>query len=301
MATDLLSLMDDYDQFLVLERGLSPLSRKAYRFDISKYFEFCRTSLEGEPSTEHAHDKLVRSYLAHCQGDKGLKAATVARIIASMRVFFQFCQRYKHIKLNPMARIQNPKRPKKLPVYLLESELQRLLAAPDRSEEFGARDYAIIVTLGHTGVRLRELVQIDIEDVDFDEGVIRVFGKGAKERQIPLNKSLVDALEEYLRMRRQPVEGEAAFFLNRFGKRLSGRSVENIVKKYVELAGITKRNVSPHKLRHTFATLLHNRSVDIVEIKTLLGHQNLSTTQIYTQTNPARLRAAVGKLDQLTA
>jgi integrase/recombinase XerC len=299
MSLTLSSLLDEYDNFLVLERGLSKLSRKAYRFDVTKYIDHAERDLGREPNIDDQHDQLIRSYLSFCQGEKELKAATVARIIASLRVFFLFCQRNKHIRLNPMARIQNPKRPKKLPVYLLDNELKRLLASPDRTDAFGARDYAIMVTLGYTGVRLRELVEIDMKSIDFDSGVIRIMGKGAKERDIPLNASTLEAIKGYLEFRR-PAEGVDALFLNRFGRRLSGRSIENIVKKHVNLAGISKDNVSPHKLRHTFATLLHNQSVDLLEIKTLLGHQNLSTTQIYTHTNPSRLRAAVNKLDVIS-
>jgi len=298
MSHTLVSLMPEYDQFLVLERRISTLSRKAYRFDVTKYFDYTKEALGRDTTTEDPQDKLVRTYLSYCQGERELKAATLARMIASLRTFFIFCLRENYLKYNAMARIQNPKRPRKLPVYLLEAELQRLLHAPDRTDEFGSRDFAIMATLGYTGVRLRELVMINLPDVDFVEKTIKVFGKGAKERQIPLSRRAEESIREYMKMR-QAADGETALFVNRFGRRLSGRSVENIVKKYVTLAGIDKASVSPHKLRHTFATLLHNQSVDLLEIKTLLGHQNISTTQIYTSTNPTRLRQAVGKLDQI--
>lgn len=292
------ALLDEFEVFLTVERSLSELSRKAYRFDVMKFMDFLDGGKGSHMMTSEIDDKIVKGYVAHCQTDRRYKAATLARAIASLRVFFLFCQREGYLPANPIARVQNPRRPKKMPIYLIDSELQRLLEAPDRTDEIGRRDYAIIMTLGMTGVRLRELVSIDIGDVDFESRTIIVFGKGAKERLIPMNEAVVTAIREYVAARPRPARTEP-LFLNRFGKRLSGRSVENIVKKYVELAGIEKENVSPHKLRHTFATLLHHHNVDLLEIKTLLGHQNLSTTQIYTHTNPARLKSAVGKLDYL--
>lgn len=276
-------LMDEFDAFLTVERNLSELSRKAYKFDVRKFIDFCRERVGESVMTPDVDDRLVKAYVAHCQGAKKYKPATLARAIASLRVFFLFCQRERYIKANPIARVQNPRRPKKMPVYLIDSELKRLLAAPDRTDPIGKRDYAILLTLGVTGVRLRELVGINVGSVDLESQSIKIFGKGAKERIIPINQPARAALREYLAMRER-VEPDQPLFLNRFGGRLSGRSVENIVKKYVRLAGIEKRNVSPHKLRHTFATLLHHHNVDLVEIKTLLGHQNLSTTQIYTHT-----------------
>jgi integrase/recombinase XerC len=295
----LLGLMEDFDVFLSVERSLSELSRKAYRFDVRKFIDFCDDKAGGAMSTADVDDRLVKGYVSHCQNAKKYKPATLARAIASLRVFFLFCQRENHIRANPIARVQNPRRPKKMPVYLIDSELQRLLDAPDRTDPIGKRDYAILLTLGVTGVRLRELVSINVGDVDLESNSIKVFGKGAKERIIPIGKPAQQAVQDYLAERGKGVRLDDPLFLNRFGGRLSGRSVENIVKKYVRLAGIEKANVSPHKLRHTFATLLHHHNVDLLEIKTLLGHQNLSTTQIYTHTNQARLKSAVGKLDYL--
>lgn len=291
-------LLAEFETFLAVERSLSDLSRKAYRFDVLKFMDFLDAGRPAPVRTSEIDDKIVKGYVVHCQTDRQYKAATLARAIASLRVFFLFCQREGYIPANPIARVQNPRRPKKMPIYLIDSEMQRLLEAPDRSDEIGRRDYAIIMTLAMTGVRLRELVSIDIGHVDFESRTIIVFGKGAKERVIPMNEPVMTAAREYLATRPRPARQEP-LFLNRFGKRLSGRSIENIVKKYVQIAGIEKENVSPHKLRHTFATLLHHHDVDLLEIKTLLGHQNLSTTQIYTHTNPTRLKSAVGKLSYL--
>jgi integrase/recombinase XerC len=291
-------LLPEFEGFLVVERSLSDLSRKAYQFDVLKFIDFVDESRQGPIRTSDVTDKVVKGYINHCHLVRKYKPATLARAIASLRVFFLFCQRECYIPANPIARVQNPRRPKKMPIYLVDSELQRLIEAPDRTDPIGRRDYAIIMTLGMTGVRLRELVGMDVGDLEFEGRSMTVMGKGSKERMIPLNENVLSALREYLETR-EKVQRKDPLFLNRFGKRLSGRSVENIVKKYVELAGIEKENVSPHKLRHTFATLLHHHNVDLLEIKTLLGHQNLSTTQIYTHTNPARLKSAVGKLDYL--
>jgi len=293
-------LLDEFDVFLSTEKKLSELSRRAYRFDVEKFIEWAnRQAGSTAPMTTHAvTDAIVKNYVLHCRDEKQYKSATLNRAIASLRVFFLFCQRHNYIKANPIARVQNPPRQKKMPIYLIDSELKKLFESPDRTDPIGRRDYAILVTLAMTGVRLRELIGLDLQHLDLESRIIKVFGKGAKERAIPLSEPSLAAIAEYLKDR--PNQGrDTALFLNRFGERLSGRSVENIVKKYVEIAVIDKNHISPHKLRHSFATLLHHHNVDLLEIKTLLGHQNLSTTQIYTHTNAARLKSAVNKLDYL--
>jgi site-specific recombinase XerD len=182
-------------------------------------------------------------------------------------------------------------------VYLVEDEIRRLLDAPDTTTAPGRRDRAILVTLAFTGLRLQELVGLDPTDVDFSRATLRVLGKGRKERLVPMNGSVVEALTCYLEdAGRVPAPGERALFLNRFGGRLTGRSVENIVAAHLRAAGLTRPGLSPHKLRHSFATLLHSRQVDLVDIQTLMGHASLASTQVYTHTDAERLRGAIEKI-----
>lgn len=250
-----------------------------------------------EPSIDHITPESIRKFMEHFQIEHNYKSTSIARVICTLRAFFRFCVEHNYLKISPTAPIRNPKLPKKLPIYLIDSEVKLLLNAPDKTTDMGLRDYAIIITLGFTGSRLQELVRVNLSDLDFERETLKVFGKGAKERLIPLNKLVLHALREYLD--RRPVTESEALFLNKFGKRLTGRSIENIVKKYVRMAGIKKDKISPHKLRHTFATLLHLNDVDILEIQKLLGHASITSTQIYTHTNPGKLRKAVDKLVKL--
>jgi len=286
-----------FDTFLRVERNLSPRTRDAYQYDLTKFAEWQQRTQGHELKIDAITIHHIKEYLAFLQQERGYKATTLSRVISTLRAFFKFCVRQEKLQSSPAEAIYNPKIPKRLPVYLIESELQALLAAPDPEDPFAVRDYAILVTLGFTGVRLQELVGLNTADVDFERKTIKVLGKGAKERLIPLNDLVIKALKEWLLHR--PATLETAVFLNRFKRRLSGRSVENIVKKYVRQAGITKLKVSPHKLRHTFATLLHVNDVDLLEIQTLMGHASITSTQIYTHTNADRLRTAVRRLDGL--
>lgn len=286
-----------YDIFLKVERGLSELTRQAYKFDLKKFVEFLIKTHAKEPHLLKITKFDIKNYLSVLQMDREYKSATICRTIASIRNFFKFCIEQEHLKWDPSTGIYTPKQSQKLPIYLIESELKKLFESPDKAELMGIRDYAIIVTLSYTGIRLKELVGLNCKSIDFERNTIKVFGKGSKERLIPINSVARAALVQYLDQRK--ATGDQALFLNKFGKRLSGRSVENIVRKYVLKSGITKERVSPHKLRHTFATLLHINEVDIIEIQRLLGHSAITSTQIYTHTNPLKLKKAVDTLVEL--
>lgn len=290
--------MLEFDRYLSVERNLSPATRQAYQFDLQKFKEYLAGIIGGEPQVGQVTTQHIKDYLSQLQTQRGYKSTTLSRTIASIRVFFEYCVQQQHIEASPATYIHNPKLPKKLPIYLIDSELKKLLAAPDPKDLSGVRDYAILVTLGFTGVRRQELVGLDLSCIDFERRTIKVVGKGSKERLIPLNPFVINALNNYLEVRPVAADTEAVF-LNRQGKRLTGRSIVNIVKKYVRQAGITKDKISPHKLRHTFATLLHLNEVDILEIKSLLGHASITSTQIYTHTNPNKLRSAVERLSSV--
>lgn len=297
MALAFHEILNQYEQFLRVERNLSEKTRRAYLYDLSRFQDFL-IQLHGRmPAVDKITTDAIREYLNHLQLELGYKSTTLARTIASIRKFFEFCVMRGEAESSPAAVIHNPKQPKKLPVYLIQSELERLLTAPDREESSGRRDIAILTTLAFTGCRLSEIVGLNVDHLSLDQRTIRVMGKGSKERMLPLNEVVFGAINEYLDVR--GMNGSPALFLNKFGKRLSGRSIENIVRKYVLQTGIFKHRISPHKLRHTFATLLHAKDVDILEIQALLGHASITSTQIYTHTSSSRLRAAVKKLDAI--
>lgn len=291
-----LDIMREFDTYLKVERNLSAKTRDAYNFDLKKFVVYLIKKQNDEPTLDVLSTKEIKEYLAYLQADHNYKSSTLSRTISSIRCFFEFAIAQGYAEKSPTANIRNPKLPKKLPIYLIDSELKRLLTAPDLSKPMEVRDYSILVALAFTGMRLKELVGLKINDIDFERNTIKIFGKGAKERLTPMNKLVRDALAQYLGIR--PITDDDSVFLNKYKKGLTGRSVENIVKKYVLRSGILsgKKKISPHKLRHTFATLLHIRNVDIIEIQNLLGHQNIVSTQIYTHTNPTRLKSAVDKL-----
>lgn len=288
-------VMLEFDRFLQVERNLSPATRGAYRYDLQKFKEFLIRTLGSEPSVSKVSTQHIKDYLSFLQQKRGYKSATLSRTIASIRVFFEYCVQQKHLEFSPAAYIHNPKLPRKLPIYLVESELRQILSAPDISDTWGRRDYAMLVLLSFTGMRRQELVGLNINSIDFERRTAKVYGKGSKERLIPLNAIVVDALMAWLEVRPAVADPEP-LFVNRKGQRLTGRSVYNIVRKYVRRAGILKGKISPHKLRHTFATLLHLGEVDILEIQRLLGHASITSTQIYTHTNTQKLRSAVERI-----
>lgn len=290
--------VEAFATYLRVERNLAPRTRRAYVYDLQRFGEWLadktgqkETSLDRIP-----RDHLI-NYLTHLRDTLAYKAATMNRVVSSLRVFFQFCVEEKLLEVNPAEDLRRPKLPQRLPVYLLREELLKLFDAPNRSEPAGRRDYAILITLAYTGLRLQELVGLNTTDIDFPRAVLRVFGKGRKERLVPMNETVALALRDMLEdPDRLVVDGERAVFLNQRGRRLSGRAVQYLVDRYVIQAGISREHISPHKLRHTFATLLYGNDVDLVDIQSLMGHASLTSTQIYTHTNTGRLQSAIDRL-----
>jgi site-specific recombinase XerD len=289
--------LKEFESWLRVERNLSPRTRTAYLYDLERMATFLTPEHATLDALNISSDEL-RRYVVHMREERGIAARTLARTLSSIRVFFDWLIEQGRIDINPTEALHAPRLPPKLPVYLVAHELKRLFAAPDQSTTLGLRDRAMLMTFTLAGIRLQELVGLNLGDVDFASQTLRVFGKGAKERLLPLNPMLGEAHRAWLAVR-QAADGEKAFFVNRFGHRLSGRMVEKLVDKYALQAGVARENLSPHKLRHSFATMLHNRDVDLVEIQALLGHASISTTQIYTHTNPGRLQTAVEKLNIL--
>ncbi len=305
----------EFDAFLETQKNLSPRTRQAYRYDIDRFADFWLQRHGKEASVVYLDAVSmddIKFYLEHLRMDLQYRSTTLSRTIASIRIFFEFCVVERFLESSPATHLHNPKNPRRLPIFLIESELKRLFQAPtldENAQEEGhskiyphlvKRDYAILVTLGFTGLRLSELVGLNLRDCDLESQAARVLGKGSKERIVPLNEIVIHAIRDWLVSRAWVcAEGEQAVFVNKFGRRISTRGVEQLVEKHVQSAGIEKDKISPHKLRHTFATLLHMNDVDIVEIQALLGHSSITSTQIYTHVSSSRLKKAVKKLEDI--
>jgi len=288
-------VIDRYiEKFLMyckIERNMSPHTIVNYSIDLR---DAARSF--GEAAEITGIDYLaVRKYLAQLKA-KDFSKRTVARKLASLRSFFKFLHREGHIASNPVSSLATPKLDKPLPVFLDEDEIGRLLEAPDRSQSAGLRDRALLETLYSSGLRVSELVGLDNGAVDFIGGVLKVYGKGRRERLVPIGEQALSCIREYLGKRGAPGGGDQkAVFLNSKGARLTDRSVRRILDKYIRATSLRK-GISPHTLRHSFATHLLNRGADLRSVQELLGHLNLSTTQIYTHVSSERLKAVYDKV-----
>jgi integrase/recombinase XerC len=230
--------------------------------------------------------------------EAGFAKTSIARKLASLRSFYRFGQREGWVKANPARALRNPRKGRTLPHFLTTEEIGKLLAAPAARTPMGLRDRAILETLYSAGLRVSELVGLNDGDVDMPQGIVRVRGKGRKERLAPLGSYALKALAAWLKVRqvspRQPQGRETPVFTNRFGTRLTTRSVGRLLEKYLAETGLDART-SPHTLRHSFATHLLDRGADVRSVQELLGHKSLVTTQIYTHVTTASLRAAYEK------
>ncbi|MFV9509869.1 tyrosine recombinase XerC [Tepidibacillus sp. LV47] len=288
--------MEPYDPYLIefqgylqIEKNASPHTLKNYIRDI-KDFRLYMASL-GLTSYEKVEYLHVRGYLALLNKMEYTRK-TISRKMSSLRAFYRFLTRENYIQTNPFQMVSTPKIEKKLPQFLYPEEIEELLRLPDRSSPIGLRDRAILETLYASGMRVNELVSLDLDSIDLMTGNALVFGKGAKERYVPLGTYAIKALKDYInnaRTKLNPLSHEKALFLNRYGKRLSDRSVRRLIDKYVRYLSTVKK-VSPHTIRHTFATHLLNAGADLRAVQELLGHVNISTTQIYTHVTKDRLQ-----------
>jgi len=233
----------------------------------------------------------AREYLLELE-KKRFSRRSVARKLSSARSFFRFLAREKIIDKNPFENLLTPKLPKKLPNFLYPEEIKSLFAAPDMKTPKGLRDKAIFEVIYGTGLRVMEIIRMNLNDINFDEGEIKVLGKGSKERIVLFGSHARRAMQEYLKEGRPTFSSgkkNPAFFINRRGGRLTARSVERIIVHYTKKAGITKK-VTPHTLRHSFATHLLSGGADLRMVQELLGHVSLSTTQVYTHITKERLK-----------
>ncbi|WP_347549773.1 site-specific tyrosine recombinase XerD [Pseudalkalibacillus hwajinpoensis] len=282
--------VQDFLHYLIVERSLSKNTLDAYRRDLTQYLTFLKEK-EALTSFGEVHRVQIVNYL-YALKDQGKASTTIARNIASIRSFHQFLLREKAVDQDPSVHIETPRTERKLPKILSTTEVEQLLEAPDYSTPFGKRDRAMLEVLYATGLRVSELVDLKLEDIHLTMGFIRTIGKGNKERIVPLGKMARDALTTYLDEGRGQLMKQNRtdmLFLNHRGERLSRQGFWKILKKLAVQARIVKP-LTPHTLRHSFATHLLENGADLRAVQELLGHADISTTQIYTHVTKTRLK-----------
>jgi tyrosine recombinase XerC len=276
--------IDKFMTYLEVEKNYSQNTITNYSVDLKTFSQFIK-----DKDIKKIDHLDIRKYLAILRS-KDYSKTSIARKLASLRSFFKFLYKESYIKFNPVLAVTTPKQDKKLPNFLSVEEMKKLLESPKGKDAPGLRDRAILETLYSTGIRVSELVGINTDKVDFISGVIKVTGKGRKERMVPIGEKALSAIREYLSVRdRTPQKDKNALFLNKSASRLTDRSVRRVLNKYIRLTAL-KTGISPHTLRHSFATHLLDRGADLRSVQELLGHMNLSTTQIYTHVTTERLK-----------
>ncbi len=308
--------------YLKFERRFSEHTAKCYGADLTQYGEFLIGSSDGSPPDAElvspaqqddssttavatqakpkvdqlllsAGTDVVRTYLAFLN-EKQYSKATIARKLATLRSFYKFLVKRNQVTSNPVVAVRTPKQDKKLPRFLEYEEVKKLLDTPPQDNWLGARDRAILETLYSTGIRVSELVALNMDDIDFLGEIVHVRGKGKKERIAPIGSSALQVIQHYMEFRNKRAQNNDNFdskvlFVNKHGKRLSTRSVRRKMDKYLKMAGLDPA-ISPHTLRHSFATHMLNNGADLRSVQELLGHQSLSTTQIYTHLTTTKLK-----------
>lgn len=325
-------ITDQFSKYLTDERHFSPYTARCYGADLRQFIEYLVSDTGiaiDDASERHAMDSrirkgsgiagkidrptlttiicdadadLIRAYLGFL-GEQSYSPATMARKIATLRSFYKWGNRLGYTKTNPMTLIRTPRQSKRLPKAITIEQIERLLAAPNDGDVLGRRDRAMLETLYSTGIRVSELVGLNHEDLDFESEAMHVRGKGRKERIVPLGSHALGAIRRYIELMstdpkfapiwsaRGTGENALALFLNKHGKRLSSRSVRRKLDKYLRTVGLDP-TISPHTLRHSFATHLLDNGADLRSVQELLGHQSLSTTQVYTHLSTARVEDA---------
>ena len=280
--------IDRFLRYLKIERNSSEQTLRGYANDLGSLTDYLDDRVGTRPSPSAVTVHQLRGFVAYLH-DCEYARTTIARRLACLRSFFTYCQRQQIVTANPAKALRTPRAGRKLPHYLTTDQIDTLLATPNAMTPDGLRDRAILETLYSAGLRVSELVGLDIPGWDVAGGVVRVFGKGAKERLAPIGSHAAVALERYLAVRQPRRESDLAFFLNKRGTRLSDRSVRRMLEKHIATAGLSDRT-SPHTLRHSFATHLLDGGADLRSVQEMLGHASLTTTQIYTHVSAQRLR-----------
>lgn len=278
-------------KYLQIEKNASPYTLKFYTDDLNTFFTFLEE--EQIQDLNHLNERYIRIFLTNLYKNQ-LSRRTVSRILSCLRSFYRFLQREEFVNQNPFMHISLPKSEKKLPSFLYQEELEKLFHVSDMTTPLGQRNQALLELLYATGIRVGECVKIRVSDIDFDIGTVFVTGKGNKERYVPFGSFAATALKTYIEDGRnsllEKTESQTnCLFLNVRGQPLTDRGIRFILNKMVEKTSLTV-NIYPHKLRHTFATHMLNAGADLRTVQELLGHEHLSTTQIYTHVTKDYLR-----------
>jgi integrase/recombinase XerD len=282
--------LERFHDHLAMEKGASPRTNEAYLRDVGRFATFC--TIKGASTPASASAKILREYVYHLK-DLGLSPASIRRNVSAVRSYFRFMLAEGELVRDPSEKLEAPKRWRSLPEVLTVDEAEKLLQAPSLDEPFAFRDRAMLELAYGAGLRVSEWISLGVKDVLMDEHLLRVFGKGSKERLVPIGRKAIGAVAIYLRELRPKLEkgqGKGVLFLNARGEPLSRMGAWKILRKYVDQAGITKP-VSPHTLRHSFATHLLEGGADLRAVQEMLGHADISTTQIYTHVDREFLRS----------
>jgi len=282
-------LLQRFSDFVSLEQGLSPRTIEAYERDLARFAEYA--DVKGVAAPLDITARLLREYVYHLK-DLGLSPASIRRNVSAVRTYFRFLTGDGIVVRDPSERLETPKRWRTLPDVLSVDEVQRLLAAPTMDDTLVFRDRALLELAYGAGLRVSEWISLGVRDLMLEEGLVRVFGKGSKERLVPIGRSAIGAVAIYLRELRPRLEkgeGKGILFLNARGRPLTRMGAWKILRGYVERAGIEK-HVSPHTLRHSFATHLLEGGADLRAVQEMLGHVDIATTQIYTHVDREYLR-----------
>lgn len=281
--------LDRFGDYLTLELGTSPLTLEAYRRDVERLVDFARTKSAATPAD--VTSKLLREFIYHLK-DIGLAPSSIRRNISGVRTYFRFLLADGVVVRDPSERLETPKRWRTLPEVLSVAEVTKLIAAPTLDDSMAFRDRAMLELAYGAGLRVSEWITLGVRDVLMEDKLLRVFGKGSKERLVPIGRSAIGAVATYIRELRPKLEkgqGKGVLFLNARGSPLTRMGAWKILRRYVERAGIEKP-VSPHTLRHSFATHLLEGGADLRAVQEMLGHADISTTQIYTHVDREYLR-----------
>lgn len=286
--------LQSFIHYLTVEKGLSKNTLESYKRDLKQFIAYLRKS-EQRKIEEISRQNIV-SYLMVLR-EQGKATSTISRSMASIRAFFQFLLRDQKIISDPSIHLETPKIERRLPKVLSIAEVEALLQAPQSSTAFGQRDRAMLELLYATGIRVSELISLSLEDVHLQMGFVKCLGKGSKERVIPLGRVAIESLEQYIQVGRHKLDKKKrskALFLNHHGNPISRQGFWKIIKKHAKDAGIEK-DIMPHTIRHSFATHLLENGADLRSVQEMLGHADISTTQIYTHVTKTRLKDVYSK------
>jgi len=281
--------VSDFIAYLSVERGLARNTLESYGRDLRQYQDYLKA--QRTPQPEAVSRETIVNYLLHLQ-EEGKATATIARRLAALKAFYQYLVRERLLQDDPTRNLESPKLERRLPHVLTVAEVEEMLRQPDPGQPAGLRDRAMLELLYATGIRVSELVSLNLGDVNLQQGYLRCLGKGSKERLVPIGSFALKSLESYVgqargRLLRDPKE--QCLFFNHHGHRMTRQGFWKIVKRYAQQARI-ERSITPHTLRHSFATHLLENGADLRSVQELLGHADISTTQIYTHLTRARLK-----------